>query len=365
MEKSSIRNNKNKQNQPALKDVFKDDFDIGVALNLDQISGKEPKTTAHVEKHFNSITPENILKWEEVHPEPNRYHFEPVDRYVAFGEKNKMHIIGHTLVWFHQTPDWVFRDESGKPLDREVLLKRMKEHIFTVMGRYKGRIHGWDVVNEAIVPDGQFRKCKWLDIIGEDYVIKAFEYARQADPDAELYYNDYNFYRGRQCETVIRLIQNMQSKGVRIDGIGLQGHWGLDYPSYEQIENIIGSLSKLGVKLMITEMDVTVLPFAEDYLDKKLTSLDPGMQMKLNPYAKALPESVQKEQAKRYAEFFSIFLKHRDKFKRVTFWGTHDRQSWRSDWPVIGRTDFPLLFDSKCDPKPALDAIIQTGLSKK
>lgn len=365
MEKSSIRNNKNKQIQPSLKDVFKDDFDIGVALNLDQISGKEPKTTSLVEKHFNSITAENILKWEDVHPEPNRYHFEPVDRYVAFGEKNKMNIIGHTLVWFHQTPEWVFRDESGKPLDRETLLKRMKEHIFTVMGRYKGRIHGWDVVNEAIVPDGKFRKCKWLDIIGEDYVLKAFEYARQADPDAELYYNDYNFYRGRQCETVIRLVQSLQSKGVRIDGIGIQGHWGLDYPGYDQIENIIGALSKLGVKLMITELDVTVLPFAEEYLDKNLTSLDPGLQMEINPYAKALPESVQKEQAQRYAEFFSIFLRHRDKFKRVTFWGIHDRQSWRSDWPVIGRTDYPLLFDHHCDPKPALDAIIQTGLNKK
>ena len=365
MEKSSIRNNKNTQNQPSLKDVFKDDFDIGVALNLDQIEGKEPKTTALAEKHFNSITPENILKWDAVHPEPNRYHFEPVDRYVAFGEKNKMHITGHTLVWFHQTPDWVFHDESGKPLGREALLERMKDHIFTVMGRYKGRIYGWDVVNEATVPEGQFRKCKWLDIIGEDYVLKAFEYARQADPNAELYYNDYNFYRGRQCETVIRLIQSLQSKGVRIDGIGIQGHWGLDYPSKEEIENTIGALSKLGVKLMITELDVTVLTFAEDYLDKKLTSLDPGLQTKLNPYANALPESVQKEQAQRYAELFSIFLKHRDKFKRITFWGTHDSQSWRSDWPVIGRTDYPLLFNHQCEPKPALDAIINTGMNKK
>jgi endo-1,4-beta-xylanase len=349
----------------SLKDVFRDDFYIGVALNLDQILEKEPKTTAQVEKHFNSITSENILKWEEVHPEPDRYNFEPVDRFVAFGEKNKMHIIGHTLVWFHQTPDWVFYNEAGNPLGREALLERMKDHIFTVMGRYKGRIHGWDVVNEAIIPDGKFRKCKWLDIIGEDYVLKAFEYARQADPNAELYYNDYNFYRGRQCETVIRLIQSLQSKGVRLDGIGIQGHWGLDYPDNWQIENIIGALSKLGVKLMITELDVTVLPFAEDQLDKKLSSLDPGLQKKLNPYADTLPESVQKEQAKRYAEFFSIFLKHRDKFNRVTFWGTHDRQSWRSNWPVIGRADYPLLFDRQYEPKPALDAIINTGLNKK
>jgi endo-1,4-beta-xylanase len=353
------------KNQPALKDIYKDDFYIGVALNLDQISGREPKTTAHVEKHFDSITPENILKWEAVHPEPDRYNFEPVDRYIALGEKNKMHIIGHTLVWFHQTPDWVFHDKSGKPISREALLERMKDHIFTVMGRYKGRIHGWDVVNEAIVPDGHFRKCKWLDIIGEDYVLKAFEYAREADPSAELYYNDYNFYRGRQCESVIRLIKNLQSKGIRIDGIGIQGHWGLDYPSHRQIEDIIGALSKLGVKLMITELDVTVLPFAEEYMDKKLSSLDPGLQKNLNPYASALPESVQKEQAKRYAEYFSIFLKHRDIFKRVTFWGFHDRQSWRSDWPVVGRKDYPLLFNSQYEPKPALDAIIKTGLSKK
>ena len=165
-----------------LKDVFKDDFYMGAALNLGQISGNDPKAIALVKRHFNSITPENILKWEEVHPEPNRYHFEAVDRFVAFGEMNKMHIIGHTLVWFHQTPDWVFQNESGQLVDRKILLERMKEHIFKVMERYKGRIHGWDVVNEAIVPDGQFRKCKWLDIIGEDYVLKAFEYARQADP---------------------------------------------------------------------------------------------------------------------------------------------------------------------------------------
>jgi endo-1,4-beta-xylanase len=358
-------NNKNTRNQPSLKDVFKDDFYIGVALNLDQILGREPRTTAQVEKHFNSITAENIMKWEEIHPEPDRYNFEPVDNFVAFGEKNKMHIIGHTLVWFHQTPDWVFHDESGKPLGREALLERMKDHIFTVMGRYKGRIHGWDVVNEAIVPDGQFRKCKWLDIIGEDYVLKAFEYARQADPNAELYYNDYNFYRDRQCETIIRLMQSLQAKGVHIDGIGIQAHWGLDYPDKDQIENIIGALSKLGVKLMITELDVTVLPFAEDHLDKKLSSLDPGLQKKYNPFVNGLPESIQKEQAQRYAEFFSTFLKHRDKFKRVTFWGIHDGQTWRGNWPVIGRTDYPLLFDSQCEPKPAIDAIIKTGLSKK
>lgn len=160
--------------QPALKGVFKDDFYVGVALSLDQISGNEPEAISVVERQFNSISPENILKWEEVHPEPDKYRFEEADRYVAFGEKHKMHIIGHTLVWFHQTPDWVFQDESGKPIGREALLERMRDHIFTVMGRYKRRIQAWDVVNEAIAPDGQFRKCKWLDIVGEDYVPQSF-----------------------------------------------------------------------------------------------------------------------------------------------------------------------------------------------
>jgi endo-1,4-beta-xylanase len=343
--------------QKGLKDIFKGDFHIGVALNQNQISGQEPSSDAIVEKHFNSITPENILKWEEVHPALGKYNFEAADRFVAFGEKHRMQMIGHTLVWFHQTPDWVFKDESGKTLSREALLERMKDHIFTVMGRYKGRIHGWDVVNEAIVPEGQFRKCKWLEIIGEDYVLKAFEYARQVDPDVELYYNDYNYHRERQCESIVKLIKDLQSKGIRIDGIGIQGHWGLDYPSHEEIETVILALSKLGVKLMITELDVTVLPFTEEHLNVQISSLSPELQKKLNPYVSGLPDSVLKEQANRYAEFFSIFLKHSDKFKRVTFWGIHDTQSWRHDWPVIGRTDYPSLFNHHYEPKPALDAI--------
>ena len=353
--------NMNNYEQPALRDVYKDDFYVGVALNDNQIRGEEPEVTALVQRHFNSLSPENVLKWAEVHPEPNRYDFEAADRFVAYGEKLKMHIIGHTLVWFHQTPNWVFQDESGKPVKHEVLLQRMKDHIFTVVGRYKGRIHGWDVVNEAIVPDGRFRPNKWLEIIGEDYVLRAYEYARQADPDAQLYYNDYNMWMPDQWKGVIRLVENLQSNGIRIDGLGIQGHWGLDYPDLEEIETFIIALANLNVKLMITELDVTVLPFAEQYMDKKLSSLDPELQKELNPYASALPVSVQLEQARRYTEFFSIFRKHSDKISRVSFWGVHDGQSWRSDWPVIGRTDYPLLFDRNCQPKSAFDAVVKTG----
>jgi endo-1,4-beta-xylanase len=356
----------NEDIQPVLKDVFKDDFYIGAALSLNQISGNEPDSVALVEKHFNSITPENILKWEEVHPEPDKYNFDAADRYVALGEKNKMHIVGHTLIWFYQTPDWVFRDESGKPLSREALLKRMKEHIFTVVGRYKGRIHGWDVVNEAIASDGSFRKCKWFDIIGEDYVLKAFEYARQADPNAKLYYNEYDLEKQPKREAVLQLIRNLQSKGVRIDGIGIQGHWFLNYPEIKELETCIIDLAKSGIKVMVTEMDIGILPFYP--VDSKLvdiSSFDPEMQKKHNPYPDGLPDSVQKDLADRYASIFSLFHRHRDKISRVTFWGVHDGQSWRSYMPISGRTDYPLLFDRNCMPKPAFDAVVKTIQSKK
>lgn len=355
-----------RSNLPSLKEVFEDDFYIGVALSRDQIFGNDPKAIPLVETHFNSITPENILKWEEVHPEPNHYNFEPADRYVAFGEKHKMFIVGHTLVWFYQTPDWVFQDETGKPLDHDRLLQRMKEHIETVMGRYKGRIHGWDVVNEAIAEDGGFRKSKWLDIIGEDYVIKAYEYAREVDPNAELYYNEYDLEKPAKREGVIRLIRDLQSKGIRIDGVGIQGHWFLDYPSIDEIEQEILALSQLGVKLMVTELDVSVLPFYPvDAPAVDLSSFDPETQKKYNPYVNGLPDSVQKALAERYAELFTLFYKHRDKFSRITFWAVHDGQSWRSYLPIRGRVDYPMLFDRDCKPKPALESVVRAVLSKK
>ena len=349
-----------------LKDVFKNDFYIGVALSLDQILSKEPKITEIVEKHFNSITPENILKWEEVHPEPNRYNFEAIDRFVEFGEKNKMHIVGHTLVWHLQTPDWVFQDEDGNPLNREALLERMRDHIFTVMGRYKGRIHGWDVVNEAISEDGQFRKSKWFEILGEDFIIKAFEYSHQADPDAELYYNEYDFEIQSKCEGVIRLIKNLKSKGVHLNGVGIQGHWFIDWPSIEDVENQILALSNLNIDLMITELDVSTLPFyAVDSKVVDISSFNAELQKKHNPYPDVLPDSAQTNLSKRYAELFSMLLKHRDKFSRVTFWAVHDKQSWRNYIPIKGRTDHPMLFDRNCEPKPALDAIIKVAQARK
>ena len=345
-------------NIPALKDVFKDDFVIGAALSIDQLTGKEPDSIAIVEKHFNTITPENILKWEEVHPEPNRYNFEPADLLVSLAQKNNIQVVGHNLVWHNQTPKWVFEDESGSPLGRDALLERMKEHIFTVMGRYKGKIHGWDVVNEAVLEDGQYRKSKWFEIIGQDYLVKAYEFARQADPDAELYYNDYNMWKKPQYEGVIRLIKYLQSNGVKIDGLGIQGHWALDVPDLNEVETAFQAVSELGIKLMITELDICVIPFADHYDNLiDLSSLEPAEQKRLSPYPGDLPDEVQKQLADRYIEVFSLFLKYN--VKRITFWAVHDGQSWRSYMPIRGRTDHPMLFDRQFKPKQAFYALIK------
>ena len=346
--------------KPALKDVFAKDFLIGGALNSDQIFGKEPNDAAIITTHFTTITPENTLKWEKVHPEPNRYDFETADQFVALGQKNNMFIVGHTLVWHHQTPRWVFQDADSNDMDtdRETLLARMKDHISTVAGRYKGRINGWDVVNEALDANGKMRNTKWFKIIGEDYIAKAFEYAHEADPDAELYYNDFDMWKPSKFAGVIRLVKDLQSKGIRIDGVGMQGHWGFDYPFLEELEAAILVYSQLGIKVMITELDLSALPYVRKFTGADITE-NYELQKKLNPYPDQLPAEMQEKLAKRYAEFFSIFHKHADRISRVTFWGVQDGSSWRNNWPVRGRKDYPLLFDRNCKLKPAFDAVVK------
>jgi endo-1,4-beta-xylanase len=345
-------------NVPALKDVFAKMFLIGVAVNDDVVSGNDSQVAAIVEKQFNSITPENVMKWQFIHPEPNKYNFEPADRFVAFGEKNKMFIVGHTLIWQNQIPGWAFRDDSNNLLGRDAMLARMKDHIFTVMGRYKGRVNGWDVVNEALNDAGPLHKSKWVETVGPDYVQKAFEYAHEADPNAELYYNDFSLDKPAKREACVRLVKDLKAKGLRIDGVGIQGHWALDYPSREDIERFINAFAALGVKVMVTELDIDVLPSATQYMGADI-NVRFELQTKLNPYVNGLPDEVQKKLADRYAELFAILLEHKDTISRVTLWGVYDKTSWLNNWPVKGRTSYPLLFDRNYQPKPAFDAVIK------
>jgi len=347
---------------PDLKDVFKGAFLIGAALNPAQFTEQDARTAALIQAQFNTITPENVLKWERVHPQPGSYSFELPDRYVAFGEKNRMFIVGHTLVWHNQTPKWVFEDGQGKPADRETLLKRLRDHMQTVVGRYRGRINGWDVVNEALNEDGAMRDTPWLKIIGPDYIAKAFEFAHEADPQAELYYNDYNLENEAKLRGALALLQKLQAQGVPVTGVGIQGHYHTDSPTNEQVDAAITAFSKLGLKIMITELDVDVLPLAFQYTGADV-ALSAELQPKLNPYTQGLPDSLQQVLAQRYAALFRVFFKHRGAVTRVTFWGVTDGDSWLNNWPVKGRTNYPLLFDRNGQPKPAFDAVIRVPRS--
>lgn len=345
---------------PSLKDTFKDSFLVGAALNPAQFTEQDVRGAALVKTQFNSITPENVLKWERVHPEPDSYSFELPDRYVSFGEKNHMFIVGHTLVWHNQVPSWVFQGENGNPTVREVLLKRMSDHIHTVVGRYKGRINGWDVVNEALDEDGTLRQTPWLKIIGEDYIAKAFQFAHEADPQAELYYNDYNLENEAKLKGALELLRKLQAQGVPISGVGIQGHYHMDAPTNQQVDAAITAFGELGLKVMVTELDVDVLPLAFQYAGADV-SLSAELQPKLNPYTKGLPRSMQQALAQRYAGLFGVYLKHHGTLTRVTFWGVTDGDSWLNNWPVQGRRNYPLLFDRNGRPKPAYDAVIRAA----
>ncbi|MGB9031951.1 MAG: endo-1,4-beta-xylanase [Acidobacteriaceae bacterium] len=340
-----------------MKDAYRGDFVIGAAINAAQIAGEDVRGDAILQAQFNSISPENCLKWEVVHPQPGKYDFTLGDQYVAFGEKNHMFIVGHNLVWHNQVPAWVFRDDKGDLLDRDALLARMRDHIHTVVGRYKGKIQSWDVVNEALNEDGTMRQSLWEKIIGDDYIARAFQYAHEADPQAQLTYNDYNLENEAKRKGAIALVTKLKAEGVPITSVGLQGHDSLTWPAVDQMDAAISDFARLGVKVAISELDIDVLPPATRRQTADVT-VSIQQNAALNPYVNGLPASVQQQLAKRYAELFGVFLKHRDVINRVTFWGVTDGDSWRNDWPVRGRTSYPLLFDRAGQPKPAFDAVI-------
>ncbi len=344
---------------PALKDVFAEHFLIGGAFNRNLVSGKDPNAAAIAIKHFNTATSENDMKWSLIHPQPDEYNWEPADRFVDFAEKNNMVPIGHCLIWHAQVPSWTYRDDDRNLLTREALLARMKEHIMSVVGRYKGRVKGWDVVNEALNDNGTLRNSRWLRIIGEgseekqyDFIAKAFEYAHQADPDAELYYNDYSLdTKKEKCDGAVEIVKYLKSKGIRIDGVGIQLHAGLDYPDKESLEYSISSLAATGVKVMMTELDIRTQ--TRGYRGADINRVNRQDTADAN----AVSEETQRKLADKYAELFSVFVKHKKDISRVTFWGVYDGTSW-----IRGS---PLLFDRDYQPKDAFDAVVRVVETEK
>lgn len=337
----------------SLKDSYKDDFYIGTALSVQQIEQKDKKEDSLIQKEFNAITAENIMKSMFMQPEKGKYDFSLSDKFVAYGQKNKMFVHGHTLIWHSQLAPWM-----EKIADSIEMKAFMKDHITTIVTKYKGRINSWDVVNEALNEDGTLRKSVFLNTLGEKYLVDAFKLAEKADPKVDLYYNDYNIEEPAKRAGAIALIKKIKAEGGKIDGVGIQGHWRLQSPSLEEIEKSILEYSALGIKVAFTELDITVLPNPWDLKGAEISQKFEGSE-KMNPYPKALPDSIQNKLAERYESIFKLFLKHKDKISRVTFWGVHDGQSWLNDWPIKGRTNYPLPIDAELKHKKAYDRILK------
>jgi endoglucanase len=342
-----------------LRHAFAPYFLLGTALSQAQISGAESSIQPLLAQHFNSLTAANLMKWENIEPVEGQFDFSGSDALLQLAKAQGSVVIGHTLLWHEQTPAWVFSGPDGQPASKALLLERLSRHIQTVVGRYRGQIKGWDVVNEALNEDGSLRNSKWRQILGDDYILTAFRLAQEADPAVELYYNDFNLYKPEKRQGVLRLVKQLQDAGIRVAGIGMQGHYGLDSPALNEVEDSIRAYAATGAQVMITELDISVLPWPEQVAGGADISHKLALEQKLNPYVAGLPAEVALQLTKRYVDLFRLFLKYQASINRVTLWGVHDAESWRNNFPMLGRTDYPLLFDRQQQAKPAVAALMQ------
>ena len=342
-------------NKLSLGAHFKDLFYLGAAINENTILGLDPKSATIVNSEFNTITPENSLKWMFIQPKPNKFNFKAADKYVEMGLKNNMYIVGHALVWHAQLADFM------QNIDNSVeARKHVDNHINRLVSRYKGKIDAWDVVNEAFEEDGSLRASVFYKNMGENYIEEVFRITEKADPDADLIYNDYNLYKPEKRAAVLKMVKNFKSNGTKISGVGVQAHWDLKSPSLEEIEQIILDIHAEGVSVSFTELDISVLPNPWEMVGAEVTQNFSKFEgdPKMNPYPNGLPDAVQEKLAKRYQDIFNLFVKHSDKINRVTFWGVMDKHSWLNDWPIKGRTNYPLLFDRDYQPKEAYERLL-------
>ena len=332
---------------------------IGAAINQWQSDGQVPAADAVLSKHFNCVVAENCMKPEVLAPAEGIFDFRVADKFVNYARQLGLKVNGHCLVWHSQAPDWWFTNGyAASPVSKEVLKERIIKHIKTVVGHFKGQVFGWDVVNEAIEDDGSFRKSKYYNLLGEEFIEIAFRAAHEADPDAELYYNDYSMAGEKKREAVCRLVKNLKAKGLRIDGVGMQSHNGLDYPNLEEYEKSIDAFAACGVKVLITELDINVLPNPQGFGGADIAQ-NFELQQKYNPYVDGLPKDKQKELDQRWLDLFKIYYKHRSQIGRITLWGVCDDNSWLNGWPIKGRTNHPLLFDRQYKAKPVVNEIIK------
>lgn len=337
---------KNSSQQPSgLADFYKDFFPIGVALSPKSLNIED---TVLIKFEFNSITAENVMKMGPIHPEETRYDWEAADQLVNFALEKGMKVRGHALCWHEQAPDWMFEDEDGNEVSKEVLLGRLKNHIEKVVGRYKGKVYAWDVVNEAISDDKTklLRESKWYQICGEEFIIKAFEFAHMADPEAKLFYNDYNADWPEKSDRIQTMLKDFLDRGVPIHGMGMQAHWSLTNPTKIELESALEKYTSLGLEVQITELDISIYPWEKERRDVRPNESD------------ELSADLAERQFQRYKMFFDVFRKHKNQISGVTFWGLTDAHTWLNQYPVKGRKNYPLLFSREGNRKEVYNAVV-------
>jgi len=344
-----------------LKEAYADHFYIGTAISRHMFTPERAETLAVAAREFNSITAENEMKWQHMNRYPGEYNFENTDSFMRFGIENDMYIVGHVLFWHNQTPDWLFKDDDGNFVSREILLDRMRAHVRQLVQRYGSHVNAWDVVNEAFNDAGTLRRSNWTRILGDEFIELAFRIAEEElPPDVELLYNDYSMTIPAKRDAVVKMVRDLKSKGIRIDGVGMQGHWARTNPTIPNIERSILAFAGTGVQVHITELDIDMLPrHPKMWTGGADTMLSLQQDPKLDPYTEGLTDEAHADLAARYESIFRLFLKHSDVIRRVTFWGVTDADSWLNNWPIRGRTSHPLLFDRQNNPKPAFHAIIR------
>ena len=357
-----------------LKDAYRDCWRMGVSVNQWEVAAEthlkqgtdysgavsldQTADFPVITQHFDWLVPENCMKCEVVHPQPGVYDFTLADQLVNRALANGAHVVGHCLIWHSQCAPWFFTDAEGNTVSADELKKRMREHIYTVLGHFHGRVEAWDVVNEAFNDDGTLRRSKFYEILGEDFIPLAFQYAHEADPTVELYYNDYSMNLPQKVDSVVEFFRPLVAQGLPLTAIGLQGHLILDDSPYvTQYAHAIEAIASLGVKAQFTELDLSVLPNPYGFSGANVADRFRYSEA-LDPYRHGLPAERQQRVDAFWAEFFTMLLQHRDNVLRVGFWCLNDGNSWRNDFPVRGRTDYATLFDRQCQPKPTVQRLI-------
>ncbi|MEM9479803.1 MAG: endo-1,4-beta-xylanase [Verrucomicrobiota bacterium] len=331
-------------------------FDIGVGIGLKPF--QDPENRELVIRHFNYVTPENCMKFASTQPAEGEFRFQKPDAFVQLAQENDLKVLGHCLIWAKddRTPEWFYR-EGEKEVSPEVLMARMKTHIRTVVERYRGRVHSWDVVNEAIgtQSDEYLRDSVWANLLNDDFIVEAFRYTRELDPESVLIYNDYNLHEPWRRERMERLVRKLQAANAPIDAIGIQGHFNLNQVPFEELEQLLILLRSLNMKIAISELDIDVIPRGIWWADGGKNREEVA---KINPYPEGPPPEILAQQAEDYAKLFRLFLKYEDVILRVSFWNIHDGESWLNHFPWE-RVNHPLLFDRNREAKPAFDAVMK------